>query len=199
MNVGMRRGGWVAMVVAAAAMIAMPSSACNEVVSWYADLKGGNESPAVRTQASGRATFVFDFEHPQATIQVDTQGLQGVEKIEFHACRTYTDVNGPVMSVLYQAKDGPLPTTFSKVITDADIVKVDQPKVGSIKDVANVVVNNQASVVVYTKAHPEGEIAGKITMHKTYVFSDAPGSKFHDPSLHRAHEGQAQGGAPSKG
>lgn len=166
---------------------AVPAHACNEVISWYADLSGTSETPAVQSTASGRATFVFDFQNPQATVTVDTHGLQDVLRIELHACPTYSDVNGPAIAMLYQAKDGPLPASLTKVLTNADVLKIDKPNVASMNDVANVVLNDQSAVVVYTKEHPEGEIAGKIGMHKTYVYSDDPNSKFHDPRLHAAH------------
>lgn len=195
MGEGRRFGGWMAAMGLVLAI--GPASACNEVVSWYADLKGGSLTPAVTTTATGRATFVFDFQNPQATIEVDTQGLQDVQRIELHACRTYADMSGPAIAVLYDAKDGPLPSTLSKTIVDADVIKTDKPSVASIQDVANVVLNSQAAVVVYTKEHPDGEIAGKIGMHKTLVYSDDPNSKFHDPHLHQAHLGVPQPPAPA--
>ena len=174
-------------------LIAAPAGrACNEVITWSADLTGANEKPAIDTQAGGKATFVMDFENPKATITVDTKNLKDVERIELRASQTFGDVNGPPILTIYDAKSGPLPASLSIVATDADIIKQTTPKVASIADVAGVVVNGQSAVVVCTKTHPGGEIAGRISMHKSAVYSNDPNSRFHNPALHKAH---AQPGA----
>jgi len=169
-----------------ASILPTPARACNEVISWYADLKGSTETPAVDTAATGKATIVFDFDNPKATMTIDNAGLADVTKIELHACLTYNDMTGPTIASLYNAKDGPLTASYQKVIGDKDVVKCDKPAVTSMKDLANVVLNNQAAVVVFTKTHPGGEIAGKIGMHKAYVYTDGAGG-YHDPKLHGEH------------
>jgi len=173
-----------------ASILRTPAYACNEVISWYADLKGSTETPAVDTAATGKATIVFDFDNPKATMTIDNAGLQDVTKIELHACLTYNDMTGPAIANLYDAKDGPLTASYQKVIGDKDVVKCDKPAVTSMKDLANVVLNNQAAVIVFTKAHPNGEIAGKIGMHKAYVYGDSTGG-YHDPKLHGEHPADA--------
>ena len=180
----MRRLGTLALGLTLLAAVSTSARACNEVVSWYADLKGSSENPAVDTQATGKATIVFDFDHPQCTMTIDNSGLKDVTKIELHACTNYADVKGPAIASLYAAKKGStLAENYQKVIAETDIIKCDKPAVASMRDLANVVLNNQAAVIVYTKAHPAGEIAGKISMHKSYVYSDGAGG-YHDPRLH---------------
>lgn len=160
--------------------------ACNNVIQWYADLKGSNETPSIDTQDSGKATFIFNFEHPEATIKLDTQNITDVKTVELRFARTQDDMSGPTLVVLYDSKDGKLPGTISKTIRDLDIVKQTTPKVEHMQDIVNTVLNGMAVVAICTKAHPQGEIAGRISMHKTVVFSDDPNNPFHDPSLHNA-------------
>ena len=163
-----------------------PARACNEVITWSADLKGTSETPPVDTAATGKAAIVFDFDNPRATMTIDNAGLKDVVKIELHACTSYTDLAGPPIATLYTTKDGDLPASYQKVMNEKDIIKSDKPVVATMRDLANVVLNGQAAVIVYTKGHPDGEIAGKIGMHKSYAYSDGTGG-FHDPKLHSTH------------
>jgi len=187
-----------ALGFAAVQALSTPARACNEAISWYADLKGSTETPAVDTAATGKATIVFDFDNPRATMTIDNTGLADVTKIELRACLTYNDMTGPTIASLYTKKDGPLTASYQKVIGDKDIVKCDKPTVASMRDLANVVLNNQAAVIVFTKAHPDGEIAGKIGMHKSYVYSDGAGG-YHDPRLHGGHPAAPAPSTPPPG
>ena len=81
--------GTLTMGMAVLASMSIPARSCNEVIVWSADLKGSAEKPAVETAATGKATIVFDFDHPKATMTIDNTGLQDVEKMRADAERMH--------------------------------------------------------------------------------------------------------------
>src|SRR5436305_13140477 len=132
------------------------SSDHEAVITWSADLQGKNEVPAVRTQASAKAEFKFDFGAQTATFKITAQNLQDVSKIVLRVERAQEGLKGPAIVVLYSlTKDGPFPGTYTKTLAG-----------GLFKEVAEVVSNGEGIVEVLTKAHPHGELIGLVQMHK---------------------------------
>jgi len=152
-----------ALTLAPAAHGQAPTPAHNHsIVEWYADLTGAKDSSllhaeAVQTKATGKALVSFDFDHQTATFTVEAKDLVGVQKIEVRTTRTRGDLSGPALLTIYDSHDGPFTGTATKTVSGP-----------TFNHVATPITNDQASVVIYTEAHPAGEIAGTITMHKRY-------------------------------
>ncbi len=157
--------------------------ACELKITWKAALTGSSSVPS---PATGTAAIDFDFAHPGATIQVDTQNLKDVRAIELHVARSYADHTGPAVLTLYAAGDGQTPAMLTRHVTEADLHKQAAPKITAFSDVVSAVLNGQAYVLVATKTHPEGELSGFIRMHKEEIYSDSAADPAHDAALHHA-------------
>ncbi len=157
-----------------------PVRACELAIVWKADLTGSAKT------AAGTATIQFDFTHPGALVQINASHLSDVRTIELHVSRSYSDHTGPSVLTLYTPADGPLPAAFRKQVTEADLQTQTAPKIAAFSDLVQAVLGRRAYVLVTTKAHPEGEWSGFITMRKEAVYSDNPADTSHDPALHHA-------------
>ena len=131
------------------------------IVEWYADLSPakastvGARAPIVPTTATGRVTVEVDFPGKTVTFHVETKNLSGVSKIEL---RTYSarDLLGKqAIYTIYDAQEGAFSGSLVKSVTG---VAFDQ--------VATPILNSLAAIVIKTDKNPDGEIAGKIVMHK---------------------------------
>ncbi len=172
-----------------AGLAAQPVRACELKIVWKADLSGDKIAPAVATSATGTATVAFDFTRPTGAVEVDTKGLQDVRSIELHVARSYTDHTGPAVFTLYTRgtrADYVLPPTLVWHIAAADLHPQADPKIQSFADVVQAVLGGRAYVTVSTRAHPQGELSGFISMRKEAVYSDDPHDPAHDPALHHA-------------
>lgn len=169
-----------------AGLAAQPARACELKIVWKADLSGDKIAPAVATSATGTATVAFDFTRPTGAVEVDTKGLQDVRSIELHVARSYTDHTGPAVFTLYTPADGLLPAALIRHIAAADLHPQADPKIQSFADVVQAVLGGRAYVTVSTRAHPQGELSGFISMRKEAVYSDDPHDPAHDPALHHA-------------
>ena len=131
------------------------------IVDWSADLTGTKDASgvmeAVQTRASGKATASVDFDHQSITFNVAAKDITGVRKIEVREARSKGDLSGPTIFIIYDSHDGPFNGSVTKAVPEP-----------LFKHVATPVANGQAVVVVSTTAHPDGEIAGPIRMHKSY-------------------------------
>lgn len=167
--------------------LASVARACELKITWKAaltpSLKGAASVPPA---ATGTAAIDFDLAHPGATVEVDTKNLTGVRAIEMHVARSYSDHTGPAVLTLYSAGDGPLPAVLTRHVGESDLHRQTAPKVAAFADLVSAVLNGQASVVVVTKAHPEGELSGFIRMHKEEIYSDSASDSAHDAALHHA-------------
>ena len=142
------------------------SEAHAPIVRWAADLKAhdhtaGIESQSVavsptETRSTGKATVSFDLERHSLTIKVETAGLKDVTGIELRVARSDDDYDGPSLSSLYEPKNGPFHGSISKTFGDP-----------AYQEIAKVIANGQAVISIVTKAHPQGEISGLITMRKS--------------------------------
>ncbi len=163
------------------ASLTLPARACELLIVWKADLSSPRQAAP-----TGTAAIQFDFVHPGATVQVTAKNMPDVRAVQLHVSRSYTDHIGPTVCTVYSASDGPLPATLTRRITEADLQKQASPKIASFADLVQAVLNGRAYVTVVTKAHPEGEISGFITMRKEAIYTDTPGNIAHDPTLHHA-------------
>jgi len=130
------------------------------VVTWSADLRGENETPAVSTKATAKVEFVFDFHSQTAKFQMTRENLPDVSKVVLLGKGPQATLKGAVVLALYDAAEGPaLPKTdaYTKTFTGS-----------AFKQIANAVLNGTGVVEVTTKAHPSGEIVGLVQMHKEY-------------------------------
>jgi hypothetical protein len=133
-------------------------SARDAVITWSADLLGRNESPVVQTAATGKAEFSFDFDHHTVTINVDIQNLENVSKIQLRAEDARKDIKAPVLLTIYDAaKHGEFKHPLTKTVNGEAFNKI-----------AEVVLNYEGIVEVFTKSHPNGALAGLVEMHKSY-------------------------------
>jgi hypothetical protein len=159
-----------------------PVEACNTRVVWQADLSGDELAPPVKTPAKGVAVYHFNLGHPDATIDVDLQGIKDVTAIDLRAGDP--EKAGPVVYSLYAATDGKLPAHFVKKIAERDLRRQPDLKIGSFTDLTFAVLNGTAYVTISTKANPSGELRGKVWMHKYLSYSAAETDARHDEKLH---------------
>jgi len=127
------------------------------VVTWSADLSGKREIPSVVTNATGKAGFVFDFSNHEVTVNLVTHDIQDVQRVELRLRRSAHDASGPILITVYEAKDGPFNATLTKTFSAKHF-----------EELATVILNGRAIVTVSTKSHPDGEITGRVQMHKSY-------------------------------
>lgn len=178
-------------------VLTLPARACELVIVWKADLSSPHLSSPQQPAPMGTAAIQFDFAHPGATVQVTTKNVPDVRAVDLHIARSYSDHSGPTVAALYAMKDGPLPSAFTWHISEADLHKQANPKIASFADLVQAVLNGRAYITVATKAHPEGEVSGFITMRKEAVYTDTPGNIAHDPTLHHAAREKPSTSPPS--
>jgi len=130
------------------------------VVVWSADLSGSQETPAVSTEAKAKVEFTFDFQAKTAKFQMTGENLQDVSRILLLTKGLQTSLKGTPVLTLYNASETPaLPKAgaYTKAFTGS-----------AFEQIANAVLNGIGVVEVTTEAHPNGEIAGLVEMHKSY-------------------------------
>jgi len=154
---------WIALLFVAATGQGVAGN--HSSAEWSADLTGSSKASVLRadglqplnmkTAASGKASVTFDFEHQFVTVHVDAKDIADVRAIELRSTRERGDLNGPTILTIYDSSEGPFTGSATKTAQGADF-----------KQVATPIVNGQSLVVIRTAAHPDGEIAGVISMHK---------------------------------
>jgi hypothetical protein len=134
------------------------------VVEWYADLSAarkvvkGTERATVDTRATGRVTAAVDFPRQTVTFHVDAKGISRVRKIEVRADNSQGDSAGPSIFTIYDAHDGPFKGSLTRTAAGSVFTYVATP-----------ILNSRAAIVITSDAYPDGEIVGKIEMHKHYA------------------------------
>lgn len=177
-------------ILIAAALAALTSStppaaeACFKSAAWTAPLTA---TPGVHTShgEGGIAGMAFDPEKALGTITVMTKNIHDISRIEVRFIRTRGDVDGPVMAVVYDKSQGPCTAKLSKRLNGSDLLMVPKYKVLTPIDVANCMTENRATVVVCTRRHPKGEVAGVIGLRPVIIYSPDKVGSYHDPSLHK--------------
>lgn len=133
------------------------------IVEWYADLLPakaatvGARAAILPTSATGRVTVEVDIPARTATFHVDTKNISGVNKIELRTYSARDLLEKQAIYTIYDAHEGAFSDSFTRSVTGA-----------AFDQVASPILNSLAAVVVTTDKNPDGEIAGKIVMHKRY-------------------------------
>jgi CHRD domain len=149
-------------LVIAMRLLAQPAQ--HAIVEWYADLSAarastvGARAAIVPTSATGRVTVEVDFPRRTVTFHVDTKNLSGVNKIELHTYSAPNLLRKQAIYTVYDSSEGSFSGSMVKSVTGA-----------AFDQVATPIVNSLAAIVVTTVRNPDGEIAGKIVMHKRHA------------------------------
>jgi hypothetical protein len=126
-----------------------------------ADLAGGNEVPAVPTQANGQAIFQLNAQETTLGYRLMVTNLEFVQSA--HIYLGAAGVNGPVVVALFNG-----PTTKGRTdgvlargtITAASLTG---PLTGrTLRALLQAIAAGNAYVNVHTNRHPAGEIRGQI-------------------------------------
>ena len=154
--------GLVAVLGVATVVAAAPDQPRNFV----APLNGGNEVPAVDTQARGVAIFHLSDDGSQLEYRLNATNIEDILQAHIHA-RGVAGVNAPVVAFLYP--DAPpaslIPgrhtgTLATGVITASDLIG---PLAGgTMTDLLDAIMDGEAYVNVHTVANPTGEIRGQL-------------------------------------
>ena len=157
----------ISLGILVVSLISMPAFA--QQMSFNANLSGGTLSPLVNTVATGTAKFNLDSNGNMA-YNIDVTNLKGVIGAHIslqngtdlaQVFNPYVQVNGrpeiPTGQVNGQLSKG--------IITESDLSGPLSGK--NVTDLATLMKNNSAYVVVRTIAHENGEIQGVITPSNT--------------------------------
>ena len=148
-------------------LISMPAFA--QQMSFNANLSGGTLSPLVNTVATGKAKFYLDSNGNMA-YNIDVTNLKGVigAHISLQNGTDLAQVFNPYVQVNGRSEipTGQVNGQLSKgIITESDLSGPLSGK--NVTDLATLMKNNSAYVVVRTIAHENGEIQGVITPSNT--------------------------------
>jgi hypothetical protein len=133
------------------------------MVDWAADLKPAKAPPRdaralmVQTPATAKVTVDVDDARRTLIFHVTASHLSGVDRIELRTVRPQDDFAGPTVFTIYDHRDGPFTGSLTRTVSGPAFASVAAP-----------ILNSQAGVVISTDANPDGELAGKILMHKHY-------------------------------
>jgi len=125
--------------------------------AFNADLDGDSEIPAVVTDATGLAMFLYDAEGDSLAYELSVADIDGVEAV--HIREGKANQNGPVVALLFGASapinpvDGVL---VEETLTEADLIDM------SIERVVYLMLTGHAYINVNTSAHVAGEIRGQV-------------------------------------
>lgn len=149
---------FIAVVIAALAFAVDSQSAPR---SFKAKLSGKELVPAVRTAASGEATFQLTKDGAGLTYKLTVKDIKNVNGAHIHQGKKGT--NGPPVVTLFSGpkKEGKFSGTLAEgTIADTDLAGSLQGK--TIKALIQLIMEGNAYVNVHTDAHPDGEIRGQI-------------------------------------
>lgn len=135
-------------------------------------LSGSEVVPPVQTSATGQATFTVDFTGAGVGYKLEVTDLQDVTAAHIHAGAK--GVNGPVVVPLFNgpAKTGPFTGVLAEgTITPADLKGDLQGK--GLPDLLVLMQGGGLYVNVHTKANPDGEIRGQISLEGLNIPSGA--------------------------
>jgi CHRD domain-containing protein len=133
------------------------------IVEWYADLSParnealGAHASNVQTRATGKVTVEVDFPSKTVTFHVNTKNMAGVDKIELRSYLSSGQLAKPAIFTIYDAREGSFTESLTKTVKGA-----------AFEQVATQILNGVAGILVTTDKNPDGEISGKIVMHKHY-------------------------------
>jgi predicted lipoprotein with Yx(FWY)xxD motif len=174
----------VALIVAALALLALPSaaSAVDPTQPAYGGpLTGAQENPAVATTATGQGTVVISADGSTITYIVTYGGLSGT----VNAAHIHTGAGGSNGGVILPLAAGASPMTGT--LTAADFTAS-----GSVTTFAQAVAAIRAGTTyfnLHTTANPGGEIRGQITAAGDAYFADLTGAQ-ENPAVATAATGK---------
>ncbi|MGB7697289.1 MAG: CHRD domain-containing protein [Nitrososphaeraceae archaeon] len=153
----------ISLSILVLSLISMPAFA--QQMSFNANLSGGTLSPLVNTVATGTAKFNLDSNGNMA-YDIDVTNLKGVigAHISLQNGTDLAQVFNPYVQVNGRSEipTGQVNGQLSKgIITENDLSGPLSGK--NVTDLATLMKNNSAYVVVRTVAHEKGEIQGVIT------------------------------------
>lgn len=131
----------------------------NGPANYRAHLSGGEEVPAVDTDAQGQAIFQFNNDGSALSYKLIVANIDDVVAAHIHCGEA--GVNGPVGVTLFSGG----PTSANGVLAQAT---VDSPDAGNacgwetLADVKSAIDSGGAYVNVHTLANPPGEIRGQV-------------------------------------
>ena len=157
----------ISLGILVVSLISMPAFA--QQMSFNANLSGGTLSPLVNTVATGTAKFNLDSNGNMA-YNIDVANLKGVigAHISLQNGTDLAQVFNPYVQVNGRSEipTGQVNGQLSKgIITESDLSGPLSGK--NVTDLATLMKNNSAYVVVRTIAHENGEIQGVITPSNT--------------------------------
>ena len=157
----------ISLGILVVSLISMPAFA--QQMSFNANLSGGTLSPSVNTVATGTAKFNLDSNGNMA-YNIDVKNLKGVigAHISLQNGTDLAQVFNPYVQVNGRSEipTGQVNGQLSKgIITENDLSGPLSGK--NVTDLATLMKNNSAYVVVRTIAHEKGEIQGVITPSNT--------------------------------
>jgi hypothetical protein len=134
--------------------------------TFTAQLTGAQEVPAVKTKATGKATFKLSPNGKSISYEVKVNHIIDITMAHIHLAPA--GKNGPVAVWLFPVTGPPpalKPGSYTGILADGTITA--KNLVGSLKGkplsaLVKDLKNGSAYVNVHTKAHPEGEIRGQI-------------------------------------
>ena len=157
----------ISLSILVVSLISMPAFA--QQMSFNANLSGGTLSPLVNTVATGTAKFNLDSNGNMA-YDIDVTNLKGVigAHISLQNGTDLAQVFNPYVQVNGRSEipTGQVNGQLSKgIITESDLSGPLSGK--NVTDLATLMKNNSAYVVVRTIAHENGEIQGVINPSNT--------------------------------
>ena len=157
----------ISLSILVVSLISMPAFA--QQMSFNANLSGGTLSPLVNTVATGTAKFNLD-SNGNMGYNIDVTNLKGVigAHISLQNGTDLAQVFNPYVQVNGRSEipTGQVNGQLSKgIITESDLSGPLSGK--NVTDLATLMKNNSAYVVVRTIAHENGEIQGVITPSNT--------------------------------
>ncbi len=157
----------ISLSILVVSLISMPAFA--QQMSFNANLSGATLSPLVNTVATGTAKFNLDSNGNMA-YNIDVTNLKGVigAHISLQNGTDLAQVFNPYVQVNGRSEipTGQVNGQLSKgIITESDLSGPLSGK--NVTDLATLMKNNSAYVVVRTTAHEKGEIQGVITPSNT--------------------------------
>jgi hypothetical protein len=131
------------------------------IIEWYADLTAPTpvrgDASAAHSRDIGRVTVTVDFPRRIVTFHTSIKDLVGLRRIEVRTDRARGDFGGPAIFTLYDAHEGRFAGVSTRTVEGA-----------AFSYVATPILNSRAAIAIATDAHPDGEVVGRIVMHKRY-------------------------------
>jgi CHRD domain len=128
-------------------------------------LTGDQETPAVTTDATGRASFTITDNDTKIHFRISSRGLDRIIQAHIHVGAR--GVAGPIVLFLFSTStaSGPMSGegwSVSGTVTAADLKAHPEVGAGTFADVVKQIRAGNTYANIHTVAHPGGEIRGQI-------------------------------------